>query len=40
MFDKEIQQRTNEKFIVEIEKAAIETSNLLREITVEDGPKL
>ena len=37
MFDKKIKQRTNKKFPVEIEKATTETSNLLREVTVEDG---
>jgi len=29
MFDKETQQRTNEKNLVEIEKAVIETSNFV-----------
>ena len=38
MFDEEIKQRTNEKFRVKIEKATTETSNLLRAVTVEDGP--
>jgi len=38
MFDKKIKQRPNEKFLVKIEKATTETSNLLREANVKDGP--
>jgi hypothetical protein len=38
MFDKKIKQRTTEKFLVKIEKVTTETSSLLREATVKDGP--
>jgi hypothetical protein len=38
MFDEKIKQRTNEKYLVKIEKATTQTSSLLHEVTVEDGP--